>query len=108
MTGPDLILNPDQAGDLRELLNLSAVLHHWLQSASDRIPGDLASFAYLATFHPRSYAHWLSEDLVSLSGRLQTATNSSRCALDTSASIGKQVGNLHAREPGDPTSCPAG
>jgi hypothetical protein len=43
--------------------------------AGDGILDDLASFAYRDTFHPRSYAHWLTEDLAALSGRLRNAVS---------------------------------
>ena len=91
MTGPALVLDPGQADDLRELIDLTTILQQWLQPAPDHILDDLAGFAYPHTFHPRSYAHWLAEDLASITTRLQQATNSSCDPLDTPASIGNQI-----------------
>jgi hypothetical protein len=45
MPEPDIVLDPDQADDLRELIDLTAILHEWLQYAADGILDDLASFA---------------------------------------------------------------
>jgi hypothetical protein len=78
MPEPDLILDPDQADDLRELIDLTAILQEWLQYADDGILDDLASFAYRDTLHPRSYVDWLTEDLASISARLRAATKFTR------------------------------
>ncbi len=75
MPEPAIVLDQDQADDLRELIALTAILQEWLEYAGDGILDDLASFAYRDTFHPRSYAHWLTEDLAALSGRLRKATS---------------------------------
>ena len=66
MPGPVIVLDSDQADGLRELIDLTAILHEWLQYAGDGIPDDLASFAYRDTIHPRSYVGWLTEDLANL------------------------------------------
>jgi len=81
------ILDPDQADDLRELIDLTARLHEWLQSAGDDILDDLATFAYTGTFHPRSHVRY-TEDPASISTRLQQATNSSCDPRDTPAPQG--------------------
>ncbi len=121
MPEPGIILDQDQAEDLRELLTLTDIVQEWLHYADDSIPDDLARFAYRSTFHPRSYAAWLTEDLASLSGRLRQAAappatsqnsqnqdqvpapavaaastaarsaDSSEDAVDTAASIGNQI-----------------
>jgi hypothetical protein len=91
MPEPAIILDQDQADDLHELIALTAILQEWLEYAGDSILDDLAGFAYQHTFHPRSYAHWRTEDLASISARLQGVTNSPCDALDTSASIGNQI-----------------
>jgi len=78
MPEPDIALNVDQADDLRELIDLTAILQEWLQYADDGILDDLASFAYRDTLHPRSNVDWLTEDLASISARLRTATNLTR------------------------------
>jgi hypothetical protein len=91
MPQPVIVLDEDQADDLRELTALTAIVQQWLEHAADHILNDLAGFAYPHTFHPRSYAHWLAEDLASITTRLQQATNSSRDPLDTPASIGNQI-----------------
>jgi hypothetical protein len=75
MPEPAIVLDQDQAEDLRELIALTAILQEWLEYAGDGILDDLASFAYRDTFHPRSYAHWLTEDLAALSGRLRKAAS---------------------------------
>ncbi len=71
MPDPAIVLDQDQTEDLRELIALTAILQEWLEHADDGILDDLASFAYRDTFHPRSYAHWLAEDLAALSSRLR-------------------------------------
>ena len=71
MPEPVIVLDSDQADGLRELIDLTAILQEWLQYAGDGIPGDLASFAYRDTIHPRSYVGWLTEDLASISARLR-------------------------------------
>ncbi len=91
MPEPDLILDPDQADDLRELIDLTAILQQWLQYADDSILDDLASFAYRDTNHPRSYVDWLTDDLAAISARLRTAADSSCNTLDTPAPIGNQI-----------------
>lgn len=70
-----IVLDQDQADDLRELIALTAILQEWLEHADDGILDDLAGFAYRDTFHPRSYAQWLTEDLAALSGRLRRAAS---------------------------------
>ena len=67
MPEPDLTLDPDQADDLRELIDLTAILQEWLQHADDSILDDLASFAYRDTIHPRSCVDWLTDDLAGIS-----------------------------------------
>src|SRR6266536_2968975 len=91
MHGPAIVLDQDQADDLRELIDLAAMLHEWLLTADDRILDDLAVFAYRDTIHPRSYVDWLTEDIADISARLPAATNSSCDPLDTSAFIGNQI-----------------
>ena len=66
-------LDPDQADDLRELITLTAILQEWLEGAAAHILDDLAHFAYRDTFHPRSYAAWLTDDLAGICGRLRKA-----------------------------------
>ena len=61
MPGPAIVLNQDQADDLRELIALTVILQEWLEYAGDGILDDLASFAYRDTLHPRSYVDWLTE-----------------------------------------------
>jgi hypothetical protein len=68
-----ITLDPDQADDLRDLLTLTAILQEWLAGAADHILDDLAHRAYRDTFHPRSYAAWLTEDLAGTCGRLRKA-----------------------------------
>jgi hypothetical protein len=85
MPKPTIVLDKDQADDLRELVDLTAIVHEWLEHAAGHILNDLAGFAYPHTFHPRSYAHWLTEDLASIATRLQQATNLSCDPLDTLA-----------------------
>jgi len=91
MPRPVIALDEDQADDLRELLALTVIVHQWPDHATHGIPGDLARFAYRQTFHPRSYAHRLAEDLASIAERLHAATNSSYETLDTTAPIGNQI-----------------
>ncbi len=91
MHGPAIVLDQDQADDLRELIDLAAMLHEWLLTDDDRILDDLAVFAYRDTIHPRSYVDWLTEDIADISARLPAATNSSCDPLDTSAFIGNQI-----------------
>jgi hypothetical protein len=116
-----IALDPDQADDLRELITLTAILQEWLEGAADHILDDLAHSAYRDTFHPRSYAAWLTGDLAGICGRLRNALSrpqpartghnqdqlpappgqpptprqdrktSSGDGLDTSASIGNQI-----------------
>ena len=74
MPEPAIVLNLDQADDLRELIDITAILQEWLQYAADGILDDLASFANRDTIHPRSYVDWLTEDLASISARLRAAT----------------------------------
>ena len=45
MPEPAIVLDQDQADDLRELIALAAILQEWLDYASDSILDDLASFA---------------------------------------------------------------
>jgi hypothetical protein len=68
-----IALDPDQADDLRELITLTAILQEWLEGAADHILDDLAHFAYRDTFHPRSYAAWLTDDLAGICSRLRKA-----------------------------------
>ena len=100
MPEPDLTLDPDQADDLRELIDLTAILQEWLQHADDSILDDLASFAYRDTIHPRSCVDWLTDDLAGISARLRTATNSSCNTLDTPAPIGNQIPPSRRRSEG--------
>jgi hypothetical protein len=112
MPEPALILDQDQADDLRELIDLTVIVQQWPDQAADHILNDLAGFAYPHTFHPRSYALWLTEDLASISTRLQQATNSSCGPLDTPAPIGNQIppsrreraGQRPLRQPGEVAS----
>ena len=129
MPEPGIILDPDQAEELRELITLTDIVQEWLHYAGDIILDGLADFAYHDTFHPRSYAAWLIQDLACLSGRLRTvaappatshnsqhhdqvpapprsspatitrSADSSADALDTAASIGNQI------LPPRPSSC---
>jgi hypothetical protein len=46
MPEPGIILDQDQAEDLRELLTLTAIVQEWLHYADDSILDDLARFAY--------------------------------------------------------------
>jgi hypothetical protein len=121
MPEPGIILDPDQAEELRELITLTGIVQEWLHYAGDIILDNLADFAYHDTFHPRSYAAWLIQDLGCLSARLRKAAappatshnsqhhdqapapprsspatitrsaDSSAGALDTTASIGNQI-----------------
>ena len=101
MPEPAIVLNLDQADDLRELIDITAILQEWLQYADDGILDDLASFAYRDTIHPRSYVDWLTEDLASISARLRAATRIHTQPLDTSAPIGNQIPPpLPAQRPG--------
>jgi hypothetical protein len=115
-----IALDPDQADDLRELITLAAIVQEWLEGAADHVLDDLADFAYHDTFHPRSYAAWLTDDLAGICGRLRKALSPPQPArtgqnqdqapapgqssaarqdqkisfgdgLDTSASIGNQI-----------------
>ena len=80
MPEPAIVLNLDQADDLRELIDITAILQEWLQYAADGILDDLASFANRDTLHPRSYVDWLTEDLASISARLRAAAKFSHAA----------------------------
>ena len=121
MPEPGITLDPDQAEELRELITLTDIVQEWLHYAGDIILDNLADFAYHDTFHPRSYAAWLIQDLACLSTRLRKAAappptshnsqhhdqvpapprsspatttrsaDSSADALDTTASIGNQI-----------------
>jgi hypothetical protein len=73
MPEPGIILDPDQAEELRELITLTGIVQEWLHYAGDIILDSLADFAYHDTFRPRSYAAWLIQDLACLSGRLRKA-----------------------------------
>ncbi len=116
-----ITLDPDQAGDLRELITRTAIPRKRLEGADDHVPDDLAHSAYHDTFHPRSYAAWLTDDLAGICGRLRKALSRPQPAitvqnqdqlsappgqpptpqqdqktsfgdgLDTSASIGNQI-----------------
>ena len=101
MPEPAIVLNLDQADDLRELIDITAILQEWLQYAADGILDDLASFANRDTIHPRSYVDWLTEDLASISARLRAATRFYTQPLDNSAPIGNQIPPpLPAQRPG--------
>ena len=78
MPEPGITLDPDQAEELRELITLTGIVQEWLHYAGDIILDNLADFAYHDTFHPRSYAAWLIQDLACLSGRLRTAAAPAR------------------------------
>jgi hypothetical protein len=80
MPEPSIVLDQDQADDLRELLTLTAIVQEWLEYADDGILDDLARFAYRQSFHPRSAVQWLTEDLAGIPGRLRTATTSPQAA----------------------------
>lgn len=70
MPEPSIVLNPDQAEDLHELLDHAETIAQWLLHAAGEIPGDLAQTAYPTHFHPRSAVFWLIEDLVHTQYRL--------------------------------------
>jgi hypothetical protein len=68
-----IVLDQDQADDLRELITLAAIVQEWLEHADNPVLDNLADFAYRDTFRPRSYAAWLTEDLAGICGRLRQA-----------------------------------
>ena len=138
MPQPGIILDPDQAEELRELITLTGIVQEWLHYAGDIILDNLADFAYHDTFHPRSYAAWLIQDLACLCGRLRKAAappptshnsqhhdqvpappksspatttrsaESSADTLDTTASIGNQILPPLPRSAGQRPDCHSG
>jgi hypothetical protein len=58
------VLDPDQAEDLRELLDHAESIAQRLPHAADEFPDDLAQTSYLAHFQPRSAGFWLIAILV--------------------------------------------
>lgn len=83
MPEPGITLDHDQAEDLRELIALTEIVQEWLHYAGDIILDNLADFAYRSTFHPRSYAAWLIDDLASISGQLRKAVGQPAASQDS-------------------------
>jgi hypothetical protein len=91
MPEPGIILDPDQAEELRELITLTGIVQEWLHYAGDIILDSLADFAYHDTFRPRSYAAWLIQDLACLSGRLRKAAAPPAASTTASTTIKLQL-----------------
>jgi hypothetical protein len=104
MPEPGIILDPDQAEELRELITLTGIVQEWLHYAGDIILDNLADFAYHDTFHPRSYAAWLIQDLACLSSRLREAT--APAAQQPSPRSSSSAAKAHHRPPAQDQQIP--